>query len=104
MQPVFRIEADGKDITALINDRLLLLRTTDKPGMESDDFELRIDERDGAVALPAISPPTAIQLSTSRVFIFTLSIMPLSGSGAGTFTPMPPRTRRQASLPCFWRW
>lgn len=53
MKPVFRIEADGKDITALINDRLLLMRTTDKPGMESDEFELRIDARDGAVALPA---------------------------------------------------
>lgn len=53
MRPQFRIQADGQDITALINDRLLLLRTTDKPGMESDDFELRIDARDGAVALPA---------------------------------------------------
>lgn len=53
MQPVFRIVADGKDITALINDRLLLLRTTDKPGMDSDEFELRIDDRDGQVALPA---------------------------------------------------
>ncbi|HGM5581557.1 TPA: phage late control D family protein [Pseudomonas putida] len=52
MQPVFSIKADGKDITALINDRLLLLRTTDKPGMESDTFELRIDARDGALALP----------------------------------------------------
>jgi len=53
MQPVFRIVADGKDITALINDRLLSLRTTDKPGMDSDEFELRIDDRDGEVALPA---------------------------------------------------
>ena len=52
MQPVFRIVADGKDITALINDRLLMLRTTDKPAMESDDFELRIDDRDGVLALP----------------------------------------------------
>ncbi|MGE7992147.1 phage late control D family protein [Pseudomonas sp. NPDC089554] len=53
MQPVFNIKADGKDITTLINDRLLLMRTTDKPGMESDEFELRIDARDGALALPA---------------------------------------------------
>jgi len=53
MKPVFRVIADRKDITALINDRLLLLRTTDKPGMDSDEFELRIDDRDGAVALPA---------------------------------------------------
>ena len=46
MTPTFRIVADGADITVLINDRHLLLRTTDKPGMESDDFELRIDYRD----------------------------------------------------------
>lgn len=52
MKPTFRIVADGADITTLINDRLLLLRTLDKPGMESDEFELRIDDRDGAVALP----------------------------------------------------
>ncbi|MGC5702342.1 late control protein [Pseudomonas sp. NFXW11] len=52
MTPAFRIVADGRDITALINDRLLSLRTTDKPGMESDDFELRIDDRDSAVNLP----------------------------------------------------
>lgn len=52
MQPQFRITADGRDITLLINDRLLSLRTTDKPGLESDEFELRIDARDGAVALP----------------------------------------------------
>ncbi|MFD2643070.1 phage late control D family protein [Pseudomonas japonica] len=52
MQPVFRIVADSKDITALINDRVLLLRTTDKTGMESDDFELKLDDRDSALALP----------------------------------------------------
>lgn len=52
MKPTFRIVADGADITALINDRLLLLHTLDKPGMESDEFELRIDDRDGAVTLP----------------------------------------------------
>ena len=52
MNPAFRIVADGADITALINDRLLMLRTLDKVGMESDEFELRIDDRDSAVALP----------------------------------------------------
>jgi phage protein D len=52
MTPAFRVVADGADITALINDRLLQLKTTDKTGMESDEFELRIDDRDGAVALP----------------------------------------------------
>ncbi|MEB3842510.1 phage late control D family protein [Pseudomonas guariconensis] len=53
MQPQFRITADGHDVTLLINDRLLSLRTTDKPALESDEFELRIDARDGAVALPS---------------------------------------------------
>lgn len=52
MTPMFRIVADNNDITVLINDRLLLLRTTDKPGMDSDEFELRIDDRDGEVSLP----------------------------------------------------
>lgn len=52
MTPTFRIVADGADITAKINDRLLLLRTSDKPGMDSDEFELRIDDRDGQVVLP----------------------------------------------------
>lgn len=53
MKPTFQVVADGKDITALINDRLLLMRTSDKPGMESDEFELRIDDRAQAVTLPS---------------------------------------------------
>lgn len=53
MTPMFRIVADGADITSLINDRLIQLRTTDKTGMESDEFELRIDDRDGLVTLPS---------------------------------------------------
>ncbi|WP_460146628.1 phage late control D family protein [Pseudomonas sp. S2_A02] len=52
MTPRFRIVADGNDITALLNDRLIQLSTTDKVGMESDEFELRIDDRDGLVTLP----------------------------------------------------
>ncbi|MHC8299018.1 phage late control D family protein [Pseudomonas sp. ZS1P83] len=52
MTPSFRIVVDGADITGLINDRLIQLRTTDKTGMESDEFELRIDDRDGLVTLP----------------------------------------------------
>ena len=66
MTPRFRVVADGKDITALINDRLLLLKTTDKPGMESDDFELRIDDRDSAVALPKRGAGVEIYLGLCR--------------------------------------
>jgi phage protein D len=52
MKPVFQIHANAVDITAVINDRMLLIRTIDKPGNSADDFELRIDDRDGAVTLP----------------------------------------------------
>ncbi|WP_248917034.1 phage late control D family protein [Pseudomonas entomophila] len=84
MQPIFRIEADGKDITALINDRLLLLRTTDKPGMESDDFELRIDARDGALALPARGAVLLVHLGYAgqplmRLGRYTVDEVELSG-------------------------
>ncbi|CAK16838.1 phage late control D family protein [Pseudomonas entomophila] len=84
MQPIFRIEADGKDITALINDRLLLLRTTDKPGMESDDFELRIDARDGALALPARGVVLQVHLGyagqpLTRLGRYTVDEVELSG-------------------------
>ncbi|MFJ4444188.1 phage late control D family protein [Pseudomonas sp. NPDC089422] len=84
MQPQFRIQADGKDITALINDRLLLLRTTDKPGMESDDFELRIDARDGALALPARGALIEVHLGytgqpLTRLGRYTVDEVELSG-------------------------
>ncbi|CAM4057434.1 putative baseplate hub protein [Pseudomonas reidholzensis] len=84
MQPKFRIVADGNDITALINDRLLLLRTTDKPGMESDDFELRIDARDGALALPSRGASLDVHLGyaghpLSRMGRFTVDEVELSG-------------------------
>lgn len=65
MTPMFRIVADGADITKLINDRLLLLRTSDKPGMESDEFELRIDDRDQAVTLPPRGAKVEIYLGYS---------------------------------------
>ncbi|MET3051021.1 contractile injection system protein, VgrG/Pvc8 family [Pseudomonas alkylphenolica] len=84
MQPVFRLVADGKDITALINDRLLSLRTSDKPGMESDEFELRIDDRDGAVTLPARGAIVEVHLgyagqTLTRLGRYTVDEVELSG-------------------------
>ncbi|QCI14237.1 phage late control D family protein [Pseudomonas putida] len=84
MQPQFRIVADGNDITFQINDRLLLLRTTDKPGMESDDFELRIDARDGVVALPARGASIEVHLGyigqpLARLGRYTVDEVELSG-------------------------
>lgn len=84
MTPVFRIIADRKDITGLINDRLLLLRTTDKPGMDSDEFELRVDDRDGAVAVPARGADVEIFLGyagqkLTRIGLYTVDEVEWTG-------------------------
>ncbi|WP_338474325.1 contractile injection system protein, VgrG/Pvc8 family [Pseudomonas sp. MS646] len=84
MKPTFRIVADGKDITVLINDRLLSLRTSDKPGMDSDDFELRIDDRDQAVALPTRGAGIEVYLgytgqALTRLGRYTVDEVELSG-------------------------
>lgn len=52
MTPDFQVLAGQKDITELLRDRLLSIRTTDKPGLESDECEIHIDDRDGLVAFP----------------------------------------------------
>lgn len=72
MTPMFRIVADGADVTAKINDRLLLLRTSDKPGMESDEFELRIDDRDGQVLLPRRGSSIEIYLGYAETSLMRL--------------------------------
>lgn len=84
MTPTFRIVADGADITSLINDRLLLLRTTEKSGMESDDFKLRIDDRDSAVSLPNRGASIEIFLgytgiALTRLGSYTVDEVELSG-------------------------
>jgi phage protein D len=62
MKPVHKIVANGLDISDAINDRLLSARTVDKPGIDSDDFELRLDDRDGALALPSRGVELAVYL------------------------------------------
>lgn len=52
MQPDFQLLADSTDVTDIFRDRLLDMRITDKPGLESDELEIRLDDRDGLVAFP----------------------------------------------------
>jgi len=61
MRAEFQIEVDGQDITQQLNDRLISLRVTDQPGLESDTCELRLDNR-GAVLK---EPPTGSALRVS---------------------------------------
>lgn len=52
MKPAFQVIADSKDITDKLRDRLLSITITDKPGLDSDECVIQIDDRDNAVAFP----------------------------------------------------
>ncbi|HEF5152712.1 pyocin R2_PP, tail formation [Burkholderia multivorans] len=52
MQAIFQVVANGDDITRVIQDRVLRIQTTDKPGLEADECEIELDDRDGKVRFP----------------------------------------------------
>lgn len=52
MRPRFTLAADGADATAPIADRLLSLRLTDEAGLQADELELTLDNRDDRIAPP----------------------------------------------------
>ncbi|MCL2829439.1 MAG: contractile injection system protein, VgrG/Pvc8 family [Betaproteobacteria bacterium] len=52
MKPVFKIRMGETDLTDLFRDRLLSIRITDKPGMEHDECEITLDDRDDRLRLP----------------------------------------------------
>lgn len=52
MRPTFRILANGQDITAILQDRLISISITDKAGLDSDELTVTLDDRNGAVGLP----------------------------------------------------
>lgn len=52
MQPSFRLEVNGGDITRRIRDRMLEIRVSDEAGLTSDSLDIVLDDRDGALDLP----------------------------------------------------
>jgi len=62
MKPIFRVVADGTDITAVINERLISIKTTDEAGFKSDTCTIDIDDRDGIIALPRKGAKLTISL------------------------------------------
>ena len=54
MQPSFRINSNGNDITQVVGDRLLSVKVTDQAGQKSDTCEITIDDRGQQLALPEI--------------------------------------------------
>ncbi|WP_163833305.1 phage late control D family protein [Spartinivicinus ruber] len=53
LTPVFKVVANSVDITQKIQERLLLLQVTDCAGIDSDTLEIKLDDRDHKIALPA---------------------------------------------------
>ncbi|MFR0689551.1 phage late control D family protein [Enterobacterales bacterium AE_CKDN230030158-1A_HGKHYDSX7] len=85
MKPVFRIVADGRDITAQVNDRVLELVVTDKHGLESDTLSLTLDDRAGAVALPRRGAVLALYLGYEETGVapmgrYTVDTLTFSGA------------------------
>jgi phage protein D len=52
MRAIFQIIANAQDITDLIKDRLISLQLTDLTGLQSDECEIRLDDRDDRIAFP----------------------------------------------------
>lgn len=51
-QPIYRVIVDGRDISSLLDSRLIDLTLTDNRGFEADQLDLRLDDSDGQLALP----------------------------------------------------
>jgi phage protein D len=65
MQAIFQIIANGDDITRVIEDRVLCIRTVDKPGLEADECEIELDDRDGRIQFPPKGATLKISLGWS---------------------------------------
>ncbi|BCM46564.1 hypothetical protein BvCmsNSNP030_1561 [Escherichia coli] len=50
--PAFSISIEGKDITTVLENRLMGLTLTDNRGFEADQLDLELDDADGKIVLP----------------------------------------------------
>ncbi|HAH0559590.1 TPA: phage late control D family protein [Escherichia coli] len=50
--PAFSITIEGKDVTTIMDTRLMSLTLTDNRGFEADQLDLELDDADGLVVLP----------------------------------------------------
>jgi hypothetical protein len=84
MKPIFKVLADGADITARINQRLISIKTTDEAGFKSDTCTIELDDRDGVIALPRKGAKLDIYLGyeetgISKVGVYTVDEISLTG-------------------------
>lgn len=50
--PAFSISIEGRDITTVLDNRLIGLTLTDNRGFEADQLDLELDDADGKIVLP----------------------------------------------------
>ncbi len=84
MQVDFKVVADGKDITALIKDRLISISIVDEAGMKSDTATLVIDDRDYRIELPEAGAELEIWLGFKETELISMgkyTVDDISGSG-----------------------
>lgn len=54
--PGFSIIIEGKDVTTVLDARLMSLTLTDNRGFEADQLDLELDDSDGLIVLPRRGP------------------------------------------------
>lgn len=52
-KPIYQVTVDGRDISPIIKQRLIDLTLTDNRGFEADQLDIRLDDSDGQLDLPA---------------------------------------------------
>lgn len=85
IRPDFQLLANQADITAMVRDRLISLRFTDKAGLESDMLELKLADTD--TLAPIQMPPTGAELElflgydgkAQRMGLFVVDEIELAG-------------------------
>ncbi len=60
--PAWQVIANGADLTRLLKIRLLSLVVNDEVGTNSDSVEIKIDDRDGAIAIPSFGADLEVSI------------------------------------------
>ncbi|MCW7552607.1 contractile injection system protein, VgrG/Pvc8 family [Endozoicomonas gorgoniicola] len=85
MTPDFQILADRQDVTQAIRTRFISLTITDEAGWQSDNLEIKIDDRGSAVEMPRHGTQLDVRLGYKesglvRMGIYTVDEVSLEGS------------------------
>ncbi|MCP9269462.1 contractile injection system protein, VgrG/Pvc8 family [Xenorhabdus sp. XENO-1] len=65
----FSLESNNKDISALIQSRLISLTMTDNPGLESDELYIELDDSDKMLRLPSRGDILTLKLGWHRCLL-----------------------------------